>query len=350
MTLFLKWSQWLRAEAAAAGETLLFVNLDETAVAQLVPHRRGCVMPAGTGARASPVERIKRSESHGHLTLMAAIAGDADFQACLPQWVLPKDAGLTRAERARMRRLADPLVFVPGTSGWVSVESLCPLLTHLRRVVRARRPGHRLVVAWDAASQHVNILVLRHARRLGIHVLLIPAGLTWLLQPLDSHVFASFKRTAHRLQLEARASTDAGVLQRTGWIDLLETAVLETLVRRSWARSLVRNGVTGDVSDLRPRVRACLREGRPPEGAPLNDEEMSLLLGRPRVGLARLLCSPFPAEHGAGIADEDGEAVPPPPLPPPAHPPPMPASLAEAPIAARTRSRTRAAGVDQPLG
>ena len=265
VTLFLKWSQWLRAEAAAAGETLLFVNLDETAVAQLVPHRRGCVMPAGTGARASPVERIKRSESHGHLTLMAAIAGDADLQACLPQWVLPKDAGLTRAERARMRRLADPLVFVPGTSGWVSVESLCPLLTHLRRVVRARRPGHRLVVAWDAASQHVNILVLRHARRLGIHVLLIPAGLTWLLQPLDSHVFASFKRTAHRLQLEARASKDAGVLQRTGWIDLLETSCsrdacapqLGTIVGAQWCHGRCVRFVAA-----RPRVLAGRKAAR----------------------------------------------------------------------------------------
>ena len=158
MKLFLNWSQWLAAQAAAAGEDLLFVNLDETAVAQLVPHRRGCVMPAASGVRPALVERIKRSESHGHLTLMAAITSDGDLQAYLPQWVLPKDGGLSRAERARMGRLAPPIVFVPGTSGWVSVESLCPLLTQLRRVVRAHRPGHRLVVAWDAASQHLNIL------------------------------------------------------------------------------------------------------------------------------------------------------------------------------------------------
>ena len=247
-----------------------------------------------------------------------------------------------------MQRLEPPLVFVPGTSGWVCVESLCPLLTH-RRVVRAHRPRHRLVVAWDAASQHLNIIVLRHARRLGIHVLLIPTGLTWLLQPLDSHVFASFKRTAHRLQLEARAGTEAGILQRAGWIDLLETAVVATLVRRRWERSLTRNGVTGDMSDLRPRVRACLPDGRPPAGNPLNDEEMSLLIGRRRAGLAGLLCSPFPRERDVAPAEDRVEAVPPPPLPPPAHPPPMPAALEAAPIAARTRARTRAARLGQPL-
>ena len=245
VTLFLKWSQWLRAQAVPAGETLVFVNLDETAVAQLVPHRRGCVMPPGRCARPALVERIKRSESHGHLTFVAAVASDGDLQGHLPQWLLPKDRGLSCAERTRMRSLRPPLVFVPGTTGWVTVDSLCPILTELRRVVRAHRPGHRLVVVWDAASQHLNILVLRHARRLGIHVLLIPAGLTWLLQPLDSHVFASFKQLAHRLQLEARSSAPEGILPRAGWIGQLETAAHRTLVERQWDASLRRNGVTG---------------------------------------------------------------------------------------------------------
>ena len=324
----------------------IVVNLDETAVAQLVPHRRGSVMATTSGAPVATVERIKRNESHGHLTLMAAITSDADLQPHLPQWVLPKDAALTRAERARMRALAEPLVFVPGTTGWVSAESLCPILTSLRRVVRQHRPGRRLLVVWDAASQHLNLVVLRHARRLGIQILLIPAGLTWLLQPLDSHVFASFKRKAHALQLEARAAAHAGILPRLAWIEVFETAVRSALVDRSWARSLKRNGVTGDMSDLRPRIRQCLANGETPAAGPLNDEELSLLVGRRRLGLAALLCRPAPVLSAAVAAEEASQAVPPPPLPPPAHPPPAGHPAPEAPISSRTRSRTRTADLE----
>ena len=45
----------------------------------------------------------------------------------------------------------------------------------------------------DVCRSHFGAQVLEDARRLGFWVAFIPAGLTWLLQPLDFYVFAKYK-------------------------------------------------------------------------------------------------------------------------------------------------------------
>ena len=53
---------------------------------------------------------------------------------------------------------------------------------------------HQVVLLLDTASAHICPKFLRAASRKGIVVQYIPAKLTWLLQPLDTHVFARFKQ------------------------------------------------------------------------------------------------------------------------------------------------------------
>lgn len=74
-------------EAAAAGRAAVFVNLEVTAVARAEPHRRGNVLlgPGPVDDARGVFERVARSDSHGHLTLMAALSSDAGLQARLPQ-------------------------------------------------------------------------------------------------------------------------------------------------------------------------------------------------------------------------------------------------------------------------
>ena len=57
------------------------------------------------------------------------------------------------------------------------------------------QPDVWIVVVWDCASVHLNQDVFTHARRLGILVLFVPAGLTHrLLQILDVYIHACLKR------------------------------------------------------------------------------------------------------------------------------------------------------------
>ncbi len=60
-TAFLEWSQWLLRGALAPAPTVI-LNLDETAVERLIPHRQGHVLPVAASSRASShiYERIAR--------------------------------------------------------------------------------------------------------------------------------------------------------------------------------------------------------------------------------------------------------------------------------------------------
>ena len=121
--------------------------------------------------------------------------------------------------------MVPPSQWFPGTDGWVTTDNLKPVFTALRRSVWERAPGANIVLIMDSASQHTNRSVLMHASRLGLHVILVPSGLTWLLQPLDSHVFAHLKRVLADEQGRRR-----GVLPRGVWVEIVEHAIKQVLV------------------------------------------------------------------------------------------------------------------------
>ena len=343
--IFAVWTQWLR-ERALLGTDVLYVNLDETSVERLSPHRRGHVVSLDArGAAASLVhERITRQETHGHLTLVALMCSDPAVQPLLPQILLTKDDRLNRAERNALRALPEPLLWYEGTDGWVTAGNFPALLTLIRRRVLRARPGCQLVLLLDCAAQHMAANVIAHARRLRIILVFVPARLTWLLQPLDSHVFARFKARLHSLQLQARAARETGVLHPGEWVWLLAAAVVEILVRHDWSSALVANGVTGMPHAFRERItdllgHACHVPLRAPEAS-----ELLLLIGRPRPTLpAQLLHWPMMLARHGGLAAIP-RAVP---LPPAAASSSASSAAPSAPdlpgpIASRTRSRSLA--------
>jgi hypothetical protein len=181
------------------------------------------------------------------------------------------------------------LVWLPGTRGWVTAANFCQVLTLVRRSVLRQRPGAQLVIAMDSAAQHIADAAVRHAQRLRVHLLLIPGRVTWLLQPLDTHVFAELKRHLHRIQLEARLASASGVLPPAEWVTLLERAVRAVLVERDWSAAVSGNGLCGSTAQLRARVGDLLQGRLPLPLAPPDDAAMGIIVGRPRVGLAERL-------------------------------------------------------------
>ncbi len=282
----------------------MVVNLDETSLERLIPHRRGHVLPVGSRGQASShlYERIARRDSHGHVTLVAVVCGEPGLQAHMPQLVLTRDAALTVAERAALRDLRPPLAWLRGTGGWVTAENFKTILTLLRRAIHRQRPGVQVVVCCDSASQHVADAVIRHSQCLRMHLLCVPGRLTWLLQPLDSHVFGRLKRHLHALQIEARVASDTGVLAPTRWIQLLEQAVHHVLVQQDWTHAVRANGLTGDTHALRARVAEQLLGAFPLPLRRPSDATLALVLGRQRVGLAERITRAgerFRAQHAA---------------------------------------------------
>ena len=195
--------------------------------------------------------------------------------------------------------------------------------------MRLRRPRCTIVLVLDCAPQHLADNVVNHARRLRIVLLYVPARLTWLLQPLDTHVFACLKRRLHALQLEARCESVDGVLLGTHWLELLCRAAQEVLSGCDWA--------------MRGRALEYLSASLPlPLQAPTHAEILNLIGGRRPSLPEKLLAWPTQlAAVGGAPRLPLGRRLPPPPLPPPSEPPPASSSThVPVPISTRTRSRT----------
>jgi len=287
---FLTWAQWLR-EAVLPWDNTVVINIDETAMSRLVTGRRGNVAHIAQGSRAVPYvyERADTRLTHAHTTVVAAICNDATLQATLPQIILPRDQALSRVEKEALGGVAPPLTWLRGSAGWVSTRHMKTVLTMLRRSIHTMRPGCHILLVMDAASQHLAADVVAHAARLHIMILVLPARLTWLLQPLDTHVFAPLKRALVAAQQATRAEHAEGSLAPAEWVRHLDTAIRRVLVDRAWAHALDANGVLGSTAALRTEVQAHASGSLPLPLRPPTRKKIDLVLGRHRRGLHEAL-------------------------------------------------------------
>jgi len=209
------------------------------------------------------------------------------------------------------------------------------ILTILRRTIHESRPGCHIVLVLDAASQHLAADIIAHAARLHFILMLVPARLTWLLQPLDTHVFAPLKRALQTAQQAARAVRAEGILGPLDWVEHLDASVRQVLVNRDWSHALAANGVLGDVSHLRSEVQHHVRGALPLPLRPPTPDEMSCIIGRHRRGLhAALLRWPEALAARRAAAPEQPVRIP---VAIPPSPPRRP--LDEGHVAAGTRYR-----------
>ena len=89
----------------------------------------------------------------------------------------------------------------------------------------------------------------------------VPAGLTPLLQPLDTHVFARLKDLLAKGQNVRRAATPDGTLPPTEWIDAASEAVKRVLTDADWTSAMLSNGI----ADGHGPTRVAILEAFQPE-------------------------------------------------------------------------------------
>ena len=318
VTSFLQWTQWLFSHVHSARAPIV-LNLDETAIAQAVPKKRGYVI--GPPSRVTKCrESFTTRQTHGHCTMVGLIAADPSLQVHCKQLLLCKDGNLDSVTKAALAAVGPPLEWLRGTAGWTNGEHMCSVLTAIRRPFLAAFPNRHIILFMDSASQHVSHRVLAHANRLRMQIVLIPASLTWLLQPLDTHVFSLLKRKMVSLQQAVRAADPHGRLHQTAWVDILQEAVRDVISSRDWSAAFAGNGLLGITSRIRSAVLGELGACLPlPLQAP-TDEQLCWILGRHRVQLSIALHSEarrvlrlnrlLAAEAAAHVSASDGAAPP----------------------------------------
>ena len=260
--LALQWAAHITDEARASGKIPLIINMDESPIPMCQVHARGNIKRFGRdNGENAPRQNATRTMTRQYCTLAAFICNIAAVQPLLPQVIIASKHNITFENwGAIMEHITDPIYFLRENSGWNTSAIFCKMVRLLACILNQAMPGSRttpcgpepsmltqcqIILQVDAAKSHLTQDVLTLLATLSWRLLLVPALLTWMLQPLDVKVFAIFKRA-----LSNRALNEAGTNAEEHYIvkatRQLALTIQELLHRKSWSNIFIRLGYNGD--------------------------------------------------------------------------------------------------------
>ena len=166
--------------------------MDETAI-RCYMQSRGLVAPPIRGKRtARPTHPCSRKQMRASMTHVAFVATDPDVQAMLPHIFIGAENVLRVTDVELLQpSFRENIFLLRRKSGWIHTHVLVDIMKYLAAVLAPWLASVQPVLLVDALPAHLAPAVLGAAAAAGLWVLSLPAHITWLLQPLDTHVFAA---------------------------------------------------------------------------------------------------------------------------------------------------------------
>jgi hypothetical protein len=200
-------------EARASGKIPLIINMDESPIPMCQVRARGNIVRQGKNSKHQPPrQKATRAMTRQYCTLAAFICNIAAVQRLLPQIIIADKHIVTfDVWHDIMEHITDPTYFIVESSAWNTSVTFCEMIRLLALILNQAMPGScttpcgpepsmlthcQIILQVDAAKSHLTHDVLTLLATLSWRLLLVPAGLTWLLQPLDVRAFA-FCLNAH---------------------------------------------------------------------------------------------------------------------------------------------------------
>ena len=150
-------------------------------------------------------------------------------------------------------------------TAWMTSDLMTRVLLVLKKSLAHFMDTHQIFLTADAYRAHVTLEVWKPCVKHQILYCVIPAKLTWALQPCDTHVFASYK---HRLQTVCQGAivdSATGKLSLEVLLQCVCQCIVEILECRSWAKAFADTGLTGTQADVSARVLSKLTCEQIPE-------------------------------------------------------------------------------------
>lgn len=303
-----------------------------------------------------PRLRVTLARRRTYMSFVALVCDVPEVQCVLPQFLIGNFRTLPLASmRALRAQLSPNITLIRQRSAWNDNRLCAAIVRAVAASLGTFAAAYQPILFMDAARCHLKWNVFAACAGLGIWPIVVPSRMTWLLQPLDTHVFASFKRCVQAAILRARcaAAVDDSVLGQL--FAALCEAVDSVLLGRTWAHAFASNGFGSGQAGLSTRVLEALSlEAAPevPDTRPSLAQLQACFPRRARVVVEKVLAAvehPFAPPILATPAKAAGAAAP---LLPPA--PPVTraaakaaakaAALAAAPVGVRLAPRKRPAG------
>ena len=189
----------------------------------------------------------------GSMSLVCFVCDDAEVQKTLPQILLvKKQFAPAHMLSAIMAAVQPPLAVWVVENSWMTAEMVNKVLTHLSTCLQGWAATHQIILSADAYRSHIAPKVWRRAAALKIMMFVIPAKMTWALQPCDTHVFAKMK---HYLACEVQAEMIKAADRKLSVLMVVvavNRAVRQVVTMGNWRMAFWDLGLTG--------VQACISE------------------------------------------------------------------------------------------
>ena len=248
-----KWFNYV-CSCVPPGQRVLRLNLDETSICLFQGGGRGNVF---VSKKRRATQRASRAVRRRCLTHVGVICDQADIQPLLPQVLIGNEATFLQRSMVELRGACPANVtLLRQRSAWSNAELCAMIVQRIGHALAPCRGRYQPVLLLDAARIHITPEVVRACNKAGIWFVLVPAGVTWLLQPLDTHAFQRYKAHLRRKYLEARVDAAGDVLSVGEFLPCVYSAVRMVLQGNRWSGAFDENGFGSQQALVSPRVLA----------------------------------------------------------------------------------------------
>ena len=239
------WQWWNFSEGQCMDKPTLRINLDETACRLHYDQKRGLAVTRERGLtrgrKAEIVQDVSRQKLRGCFTHVAMICDDASLQPRLPQIFIGNEHIFAqRIVDAVQPDLPKNILLWRRKSAWVQHSTMVEVVRALAAALGGDLRERRVLLLLDACRVHMGVGFLRSCAARGILVHYVPAQLTWLLQPLDTHAFSKFKVV---IGCEYRREVmKSGHCELSAMLRIVAYAVRKVFQGTHWSRAFDSNG------------------------------------------------------------------------------------------------------------
>ena len=185
-----KWNNFLES-TNSSGKPVLHINMDESSLRLYVPPRIGLVAEACPKRRRQMLREGREpglSTRRAAVTLIAFACNDVQVQTVLPQVVVLNERVVPKKDVVDLTEKCSPaVVILRRKSAWLKSDVVVNLINVLGEALKPFARTCRFVLMLDAAKIHLSKRVVQACTRHSIHLMYVPASMTSLLQPLDTH-------------------------------------------------------------------------------------------------------------------------------------------------------------------
>jgi hypothetical protein len=246
-----QWANFWRGHIPAEKRALR-VNLDETAICLFQGGGKGNLF---VSKKHITRQHVPLGRRRAYLSHVAFICDDPMIQPLLPQVIIGNEHTLKARQLAALRASCPPRVhLLRRKSAWVNWALIVQIVGWLAAALAPFMMEVQPMLFLDACKAHLHARVFAACAACGLWAVVVPAKMTRLLQPLDTHAFLAYKVYLQKLFQEARIRTANGDLDVAGLLKCICDSIDNVLDGRPWAAAFDGDGWGAGQAAVRGRI------------------------------------------------------------------------------------------------